>query len=234
MHSGRTGAACNSSPACHSKEHSRCSDVSPRENKQNRGHFFQDRRDCQNKSGPLLPLQNRDSVVRVTVRPLLKGARREGGGAGGLFCRMFVQPAFQTHKSFTRDFMCVCSRAPPPLLFGSPDEVILQQLHLRSERGDGILRAERGAGVNTARESTRPQPSSPSSSSAAEPGRLMRHSALWMTELNWAPRWPGGGAPEEEEEGMEGWKRTHILLHKCVFLPHNDDNLCYFNKSHAP
>lgn len=84
MHSGRTGAACNSSPACRSKEHSRCSDVSPRENKQNRGHFFQDRRDCQNKSGPLLPLQNRDSVVRVTVRPLLKGARREGRGGGVL------------------------------------------------------------------------------------------------------------------------------------------------------
>lgn len=42
MHSGRTGAACNSSPACRSKEHSRCSDVSPRENKQNRGHFIQD------------------------------------------------------------------------------------------------------------------------------------------------------------------------------------------------
>lgn len=55
------------------------------------------------------------------------------------------------------------------------------------------------------------------------------------TELG--PSVAGRGAPGEdleEEEGMEGWKRTHILLHKCVFLPHNDDNLCYFNKIHAP
>lgn len=114
--------------------------------------------------------------------------------------------------------MCVCSRAPPPLLFGSPDEVILQQLHLRSERGDGILRAERGAGVNTAREATRPQPSSPSSSTAAEPGRLMQHSALWMTELNWAPRWPGGGGRPRGGVGdgrME--KNTHFAPQMCLF-----------------
>lgn len=37
-----------------------------------------------------------------------------GEARGWLFGRMFVQPAFVTHKSFTRDFMCVCSRAPPP------------------------------------------------------------------------------------------------------------------------
>lgn len=111
MHSGRTGAACNSSPACRSKEHSRCSDVSARENKQNRGHFIQDRGTVKIRSGPSPPpppKQGLRCAGHSSTPP-------EGGEArGSLFCRMFVQPAFQTHKSFTRDFMYVCSRGPSP------------------------------------------------------------------------------------------------------------------------
>lgn len=75
---------------------------------------------------------------------------------GGCFAGCLSNLHFKRIKVL-RGTLCVFVRGPPPpLLFGSPDEVILQQLHLRSERGDGILRIERGAGVNTAREATSP------------------------------------------------------------------------------
>lgn len=146
MHSGRTGAACNSSPACRSKEHSRCSDVSPRENKQNRVHFIQDGGTVKIRADPL----------RIPPHPPKTGTPLCGsqvdlswrGQREGCFARCLFDLQFKRIKVFTRDFMHVCSQASLRFCLAA-GEVNLQEWYLRSERCDRILRAQRGAGVNS-------------------------------------------------------------------------------------